>query len=212
MLASLRVLTHRLRRRVLLHRRPLAALAVALAAYAAVVATSAPPPATVPVWTAAHDLAAGQQVRPDDLVEVDFPPQSVPRDALSDPRALIGRVVSRHVGRGQPVDPSVVIGERWTRDQGGLAVVPVRISDAAVVELVRPGDRVALFATDVTGSTAAASLLVSDARVVSVPMTETEAPGAGLPGRLVLLGVPPEQVEDVTTATARQFLSIAWSR
>ena len=50
----------RLRRRVLLHRRLLAALCVGAAVLAGLQAAAPPPPATVAVWTAARDLPERQ--------------------------------------------------------------------------------------------------------------------------------------------------------
>ena len=49
----------RLRRRILLHRRGLAATFAGLTIYAVVASTQQPPPQTTPAWTAAHDLPSG---------------------------------------------------------------------------------------------------------------------------------------------------------
>lgn len=205
---------HRFRLRVLRHRRPLAALAVGLAVWLGVQAAMSPPSPTVPVWTAARDLAPGTVVAASDLVESDFLEGTAPSSALADPTEVIGRPLVQAVDRGQPLAASAVLGERWLRDQGGHTVVPVRISDAEVVRLLRVGDRIDLHGTPMgsTDAAKASSVLVEAARVVAVPPVAKEGSDAALSGRLVLLSVPETSVANLTFAAARQFLSVAWSR
>ena len=96
-------LTHlpgEVRRHVLIHRRPLAALLVALAVLAALRATQPPAPATSQVWTAAHDLPAGRVLAHDDLRRTTYAPGSVPAGAVGDPAAVVGRTLAAPLRRG----------------------------------------------------------------------------------------------------------------
>ncbi len=202
----------RIRRRILWHRRLLAALAAAAAVWLGVQAAMAPTARTVPVWTLASRGNPGDLVRHGDLRKVGLLPGTVPAEAITDPRAVIGRPLAHAVAAGQVLTDTAVLGKRWVHGQGGLSVVPVRITDPAVVPLLRTGDEVDLYATDVSGSSGAARVVAHAARVVSVPKAVRDEVGQTLPGRLILVGVSPEQVGEVTRAAAGDFLSVAWRR
>lgn len=202
----------RIRRRILWHRRLLAALAVAVAVWLGTQAAIAPASPTVPVWTLATSGEAGDVVRSGDLRQVGLLPDTVPDETITDPRAVVGRPLAHAVAAGQALTESAVVGSRWVRSQGGLSVVPVRITDPAVVRLLRTGDEVDLYATDVSGSGAAARMVAEAARVVSVPKEVRDEGAQPLPGRLVLVGVSADQVGEVTRAAAGEFLSVAWTR
>lgn len=203
---------HRIRRRILLHRRLLAALAVAAAVWLGSQLVLAPPAQTVSVWTLADDRVAGEVVQRSDLHQVDFLPDAVPSRAITGPEAVVGKPLAHALAAGQPLTTSAVLGRQWVLDQGGLSIVPARITDAAVVGLLRAGDEVDLYATDVSGPGGAARLVAAAVRVVAVPPATHEQAGQPIPGRLILVGVTPEQVADVTRASAGEFLSIAWAR
>jgi Flp pilus assembly protein CpaB len=201
----------RFRRRVLRHRRPLAALAAAVAAYAGVQAATAPPPPTVPVWTAAHDLAGGAVLDAGDLVERPFTPQSVPADRVASPAEVLGRTLAAPVVRGAALSRGQVVGDGWLRNRPGLSAVPVRVTDPAVAPLLRPGDHVELVAADPQRPGDAD--LVAGATVLAVPVPEdrgTVGDGA-LQGRLVVLGVPPDEAPRVVAASVGRFLTVAWT-
>lgn len=207
----------RLRLRILRHRRPLAAVVAGLAVWLGVQAATAPASPTIPVWTAAADLEAGAVLGASDLQATGFLEGTVPSSAITDPAEVIGRPLTHAVDRGQPLAATMVLGERWLAAQGGATVVPVRISDAAVVDLLRVGDEVDLHATPMAVSSGAAradqaAVLVEDARVVALPPPPEAGDPASLPGRLVLLAVPAPSVGIVTSAAARHYVSVSWSR
>jgi Flp pilus assembly protein CpaB len=198
----------RIRRRILWHRRALAAVAAGLATYVAVQAATAPPPPTVPVWTAARDLPGGAVISAGDLVTRPFTPASVPVGRVRSPAELVGRTLAGPVSRGTALSTTQVVGDTWLRDRPGLAAVPVRITDPAVVSLLRAGDAVDLLATDPQRPQDAAVL--AEAIVLVVPAGRVEPDGA-LPGRLVVMGVPPERAEAVAAASAGRFLTVVWN-
>ncbi|MGN6250369.1 MAG: SAF domain-containing protein [Marmoricola sp.] len=198
----------RVRRRVLWHRRPLAALACAGAVWAGVHAVAPPPPASVGVWTAARALESGTVLGPADLERRAFSPGSVPDERLRSPAEVLGRVLARPVGRGAVLSARDVVGDRWLARRPGISAVPVRITDAAVVPLLHVGDRVSLLAADPQGRRES-RLLATDAAVLAVPAAG-ERDGA-LPGRLVVVGVPAAGAEAVAAAAARDYLTVVWS-
>ncbi|HEU4566641.1 MAG TPA: SAF domain-containing protein [Marmoricola sp.] len=202
----------RVRRRVLLRRRPLAALAAGVAVFVAVSAASSPPPPTVPVWTAARDLPAGTVLAADDLRRVGFAPASVPAHRIGSAREVLGRTLTGPVGRGQPVSDLDVVRPGPAARYPGRVAVPVRITDPAVAGLLRVGDRVSLVAADPTARDEGGTTLATDVAVVALPAPVPDAASSGLPGRLVLVAVAPEEADAVAAASASRFVTAVWLR
>lgn len=210
LLTSLADRVDRARRRVLWHRRPLAALACAGAAWAGIHAVAPPAPRTVAVWTAARPMVSGTVLAASDLRRRSFSPGSVPEDRIGSPAQVVGRVLARPVGSGAVLAPTDVVSDHWLEGRPGTTAVPVRVTDAAVVALLRVGDRVALVAADPQGHHAA-ELLATDATVLAVPKPVGDATGA-LPGRLVVVGVPTGVADTLAAEATRRYLTVMWNR
>jgi hypothetical protein len=88
--------------------------------------------------------------------------------------------------------------------------VPLRITDAAVVDLLRVGDRISLVVADPDGRRAP-SRLVDDVPVIAIPKVH-ESLSSGTPGRLVVAAIPSEQASEVAAAAATSILIPVWSR
>lgn len=202
----------RLRRRILRHRRGLAALAVAAAAYVGVQAATAPPPATVAVWVAAHHLDGGAAIGPGDLRRQQFRPDSVPADRIGRPADVLGRTLAAPVSSGTALTRSAVVGDHWLAGRPGLAAVPVRLTDPAVAALLHPGDRVELVEGGAgNGSTGADPDVSTPATVLAVPeISQTPENGDSLQGRLVVMGVPSEAADMFATASLSRVVSVIW--
>ena len=211
LLARLLGVVRRLRRRVLLHRRLLAALAAGGAVLVGLQAAAPPAPHTVTVWTARHDLAGGLIVGTDDLVATRFAPETVPTGAVHDPGSVVGRTLAAPMSRGEPMTRTRVLARGLLRGYPGTTAVPLRITDAAVVDLLRVGDRVSLVAADPVGR-GTPSLLVQDVPVVAIPEVHEAGLGAGTPGRLLVAAVPSSEASAVAAAAATSILIPVWSR
>lgn len=198
-----------LRRRVLAHRRLLAAVCAAVAVVAGVRATTAPPPPEVPVLTAARDLPAGAVLDADDLVEVGYTPGTPPAGRPPSAAALVGEVLAAPLRAGEPVTDVRLVGAGLAAVEPGLVAVPVRLPDAAAVALLESGDRIDLVATDPEGR--GSRVLLTDAPVLAVPPAPSSATSSQ-PGALVVLGVPEGLVPQVADAGVRWFLSYGFSR
>jgi Flp pilus assembly protein CpaB len=197
----------RARRWVRLHRRGLAGLLAAAATLVGVRLVQAPPPSTVEVWTAAHDLRAGQVLRQGDLRATGFVPDSVPERVVTDPTRLVGRTVAAPVRTGEPLTDLRVLGEPLVASYPGRVATPVRLADSEVVDLLRVGDAVDLVAADPQGE-APARVVSSGARVLTLPAVTSEASGVGLPGRLVLFAVRTPDAPDIAAAGVSQYLTV----
>ncbi|WP_370250652.1 SAF domain-containing protein [Nocardioides sp.] len=194
------------RRRVLRHRRPLAALAAAVAMAAGVVAVRPPAPPSTAVWVAARDLPAGTLLADGDLTRRRVPLAAAPRVVVDDPAGA--RLASGLVA-GEPLTPARLVGPGPALPVGTVAT-PVRLPDAALVALLRPGDRIDLLAGD--PRTGEPRVLSAGATVVAVPGGPgAPAGGAGDAGGVVVLALP--QVNAVVAATAglREVLGFVWS-
>lgn len=199
-----------LRRRTLVHRRPLGALLAGLAVWMVVHTTTAPPPPTTPVWTADRDLPSGTVLAPGDLRRVGFAPGSEPDAAVASLDAVLGQTLATPLGRGEPVTSAHLSGSGQLAGYPGRDAVAVRIPDTDVVALLTPGQRVALVATDPQGAQAP-ERIVDDAAVLSIPKAAA-TPSATLTGRLVVVAVPADQVEELAAAATSRFLTVVWSR
>ncbi|MBF4163645.1 RcpC/CpaB family pilus assembly protein [Nocardioides acrostichi] len=196
-----------LRRHVWAHRRTLAALCAGLAVAAGLREVAPAPPPVTTLAVAGRALPSGHRVVATDLHEVAFRPGSVPPDALVDP---VGVVLAAPVSAGEVVTAARVIGGPLAAP--GEVAVPVRLPDAAMAGLLHVGDRIDLIATDTQQQTTS-GVVASDVPVLALPSEETDAAGSAsgvLPGRLVVVALPPSQVPTVSDASVRTFLTYAW--
>ena len=201
----------RARRRVLLHRRPLAALTAGGAVLAGLQVASPPPPETVAVWTAARDLPGGETVGEGDLDLRRLSPASVPDSAVDDLDEVVGRTLAAPMARGEVITSLRTVHRGLLRGYPGTTAVPLRITDGAVVDLLRVGDRISLVVADPDGRTAPQRLL-EDVPVLAIPQGREGALSSGTPGRLVVVAVSSESASEVAASAATSILIPVWDR
>lgn len=178
----------------------LAALCVGVAVFAGLRATASPPPASTEVLVVAKDLPAGAVLTSTDLVWREFAPDSVPAGVLDQ---AAGRILAGPMRAGEPVTDRALVGPGLAAGDRDVVVTPVRILDAESVGLLRVGDRIDLLATDLEGG--GSTRVAIDVPVLATPAADPAA-GDGLPGRLVVLGLPPGAVAAVTAASTQDAL------
>jgi hypothetical protein len=93
----------------------------------------------------------------------------------------------------------------------GTTAVPLRITDAAIVDLLRVGDRISLVVADPDGRRTP-SQLVEDVPVVAIPRDLERGLGNGTPGRLVVAAIPSTDASEVAAAAATSILIPVWTR
>lgn len=196
-----------LRRAVLRRRRLLAALLTAVAVAAGLQAVAAPPPPSTPVLVAASDLAAGTRLAAEDLRTVRLEPGAAPDGAVDDP---VGRVLAGPVRDGEPITDVRLVGPDLTDGHPGLTALPLRLPDAAMAALLEVGDRIDLVAADPQAGTA--ETVATEVVVLALPSAvhDPQVAAAALPGRLVVVGVPPAEAVDVSAAAARALVTFTW--
>jgi pilus assembly protein CpaB len=188
------------------HRRPLAAIAAALAVLAGVSATLPEGPPERTVLVAAHELDGGTVLTAADVEGRLLRAADVSAGALSSAEQVVGRAVSAPVAEGQVLTPLALVAPR-AGPTSGRVVAPVRLSDPGLVALLRPGDVVDLVGTDEQGG--GASVVARGARVVTVPHLDDEA-ASGSVGGLVLVSVPPGAATALARAAVAGPLTLTW--
>src|SRR4051794_8536959 len=204
-------LLRRLQRRVLLHRRLLAVLCAGVAVLVGLQAAAPPPPETVIVWTASRDLTDGRVLGPDDLVASRFTPETVPDGAVRRASAVVGHTLAAPMTRGEPLTRVSTLSRGLLRGYPGATAVPLRITDAAVVDLLRVGDRISLVVADPDGR-GTPTLLLRDVPLVAIPPATQGGLGNGTPGRLVVAAVPTDSASDIAARAATSILIPVWHR
>jgi Flp pilus assembly protein CpaB len=167
-----------------------------------------------PVIVAAHDLTPGSRLTSSDVTTTQADPAVIPAGAITDPSALIDLTVTGPVRSGEMLTGSRVLSSRLPIELLGrpdARLVPVKLSDTAIVELLREGDVVdVLSINDSNGdqSVRAATVLVKNAVValVSEPAQIRRTDGS----RLALLAMPERDAHTVASATLASPITVVF--
>ncbi|MEV7550548.1 SAF domain-containing protein [Amycolatopsis sp. NPDC089917] len=170
-------------------------------------ARGAPGVATV---VSARDLPAGALLRAGDLELVDLPDDVRPQGATGQRASVEGRMLVGAARAGEPLT-DVRLLDTAIPGSGDpeSSTVPVRLADAAVAELLRPGQRVDVVAA--AEPRREASVLASMAMVAAVGEQGTRDPkaaGAGSKGPLVLLSLPSALATRVAATSLERSLTV----
>jgi Flp pilus assembly protein CpaB len=192
------------RRALLRHRRLLLALLAAATAVAFAQHLRPPAPPATSVLVAAHDLAAGTRIGPDDVRIAAFPDRLVPGGSMLRMRDVVGETVAGPMRAGEVVtDRQVVAGSLVDGYPAGTLAAPVRVADADVVALLEVGDRIDVYAA-APADRRSARLVVSDAHVLALPQ-----PAEGrVAGGLVVLAVDRPAAAALASAGDGALISI----
>ncbi|SNR33383.1 Flp pilus assembly protein CpaB [Haloechinothrix alba] len=189
-------------------RRALAASLFVLAA-ALALAPAGADVAEEPVLTTTADLESGSELNPGDLRVVTMPTELVPAGALDSPEDAAGKVISGAARAGEPLTDARLIEEYGGELSGhpGKTAVPVRLSDAGVGELLRPGttvDVVAPATAELDGR-----VVAEEATVLAVRAgTKDRLDGLGGSGKLVLLALDPGTASDVAAVSLHSPVTV----
>ena len=155
-----------------------------------------------------RDLSPGVTLGPDDVAVRKRPALSVPDGAANSVDVVVGKTLAGPSRRGEVLTDARVLGSRLTGLAAGpdARVVPLHLADAAVLDLIRPGDVV-----DVLGAPAADSdphprLLAGNAVVVLVSAPSMAAGGGD--ERVVLIALPAPAANALAGATLVQTVTL----
>ena len=165
----------------------------------------------VPVVVARHDLQPGRVIVADDVSTVRYESGSLPGGVLRNADDVIGRTLAGAMRSGEMLTDIAVLGPRLAEAAVGSAdsrVVPIRLADLGVAELLREGDRVdVLTASDEADSATppSAAILATDAAVVLVAPTRGSQSKSE---RVVMLALPTHAAEAVAAASLTNALTV----
>lgn len=187
------------------HRRKLAVVAAVAAVLTGVAAVNPEGPPTLRVVRATTQLAGGSVVRAGDLEVADIVAVDAPVGALSDPGSVIGQRLAASIAEGQ-----VLTGLAMTADRGGRArgqvVAPLRIADADLAQLLRPGELVDVVAADAQSEKAA--VVATGVRIVTVPAGSSDQQAQT--GALVLVEVDEAEATRIARAAISGTITVIW--
>lgn len=183
------------------------------AATATVVAVSPPNPPTARVVVATHQLRGGAEVSTHDVAIHHVPADTLPHQAISDTQKVIGETLVSPIAEGAILTKLNVLGKSPVAHAGNV-IAPVRITDSAVVKLLRIGDRVDVLAAD-PRSDKRAKTIAKHARVVTIPTAGDSGSGLGMASHdsstqptLLMLEVSSHEAAALASAAGTSQLSI----
>jgi hypothetical protein len=115
------------------------------------------------------------------------------------------------MSRGEVLTETRTVTGGLLRGYPGATAVPLRVTDAAVVDLLKVGDRVSFVVADPDGRSTP-TLLLRDAPLVAIPEAAQGGPGSGTPGRLVVAAVPSDSASEIAARAATAILIPVWHR
>ncbi len=159
------------------------------------------------VVVASRDIAPGSTLTLDDVSLESRSPQTVPDGAATDLAAVLQSTLAAPARRGEILTDVRVLGRRLTEAAAGpdARIVGVHPADAALIDLVRPGDVVDVVTTtgeDVAGPPGAARVLASGGIVVLVSDKHNHD------DRVVLVALPATAAVAVAGATLGQAVTL----
>jgi pilus assembly protein CpaB len=194
-----------LRRAASWHRRKLAIVA-AIAAVLSAVAAAAPPAApTLRVVRATTDLTSGAVVRSSDITVSSVAEAALPRGALVDPAAVVGRRLIGPVAERQVLTALDLSGTSWGTGPGHV-IAPLRLADPEVANLLQPGALIDVIAADPEGGQA--NVVAAGVRVLSVPVPPAGEGASTADGSLVLVDVDADTATLLAEAAASTRISV----
>jgi Flp pilus assembly protein CpaB len=181
-------------------------VAAVLTVLAGVSAARPEGPPVVSVVVARRELPGGAVLNAADLGVREVVADDAPHRFLTGTPALIGRTLAAPVAEGQILTDLALVSAR-SPVAAGHVVAPLRLPDAGVVGLLRPGDVVDVIGADERGSEA--RIVAAGVRVVTVPAVE-DATSAETAGALVLVEVGAAAATALAQAAERGTLTVTW--
>lgn len=194
----------------MLARRIAAGGLVVLAGVAAV--RSDPADARVDVLVAARDLSSGTALTPSDIHVEKRLATTVPDGSQADLSAVLGSTLASPTRRGEVLTDVRVLGSRLAESTAGpgARIVPLRLADDALIDLLRVGDVVDVLSAPTNeappGGQAVSRVVATDAVVVLVSAKQRAQAGAA--DRVVLVALPARVANPVAGSVLGQTVTL----
>lgn len=161
------------------------------------------------VVVAVRELPPGHVIGVGDVRVVERGAESVSKGVVREVGSVVGATLAGAVGEGEVLTELRVVGARLAgvaAGDGDGRIVPIRLADKAVAEVLRGGDRVDVVAGE-EGGGRGARLLASDAVVVLVSGVGSER---GEQERVVLVALDARRAAVVAAASLRSALTVVF--
>lgn len=190
-------------------RRVAAAGLVVLAAVAAL--RSDPHGDYTEITVATHDLSPGVALTAADVHLERRSTATLPDGAQHDAARVIGATLTAPARRGEVITDVRLLGSRLAESTAGpdARIVPVKLSDTALLDLVRAGDVVDVLtvATDQDGKQQAQPVVVASGAVVVLVSEKARGAGTGA-DRVALVALPARSANDVAATSLVQAVTL----
>ena len=182
-------------------RRVAAGALVVLAGVATV--RSDPEPDRVDVLVAVRDLKSGAALTADDVRLENRSATTVPDGSQGKLETALGATLAGPVRRGEVLTDVRLLGSRLAESTAGpgARIVPLHLTDAALIDLLRVGDVVDVLAGD---PAATPRILVTDATVVLISASQKSQASE----RVVLVALPGRLAAAVAGAALGQAVTL----
>ena len=173
-----------------------------------------------PVVVAASDLPLGTELAEGDVKVIEWPASSVPAEAISDPKEIIGRGLVMPVVQYEPILPLKLASKEAGAGlppiiPPGLRAVSVRVNEViGVAGYVVPGTRVDVLTTINPGQsqqTMTSKVILTDVQVLTAgtKLDNTTDKDKPIPVSVVTLLVNPDEAERLTLASSEGKIQLA---
>ena len=189
-------------------RRALAGALVVLAAIAAWRDDPRADHADVVVTT--RDLSPGAELTNDDVRLETRTASTVPDGSRADVDSVVGTTLAGPARRGEVITDVRLLGPRLAESAAGpdARIVALPLADAALVDLVRPGDVVDIVAAPAGADTDSSARLIATDAVVVLVSAKDSGPATGGAGRVVLVALPAAAAKAVAGAALSQAITL----
>lgn len=157
-----------------------------------------------------RDLSPGTELTADDVRLESRTASTIPDGSRADVAAVVGATLAGPARRGEVVTDVRLLGPRLAESAAGpdARIVPLPLADAALVDLVRPGDIVDIVAAPASSDEeTSARLIATDAVVVLVSAKESGS-SRGSAGRVVLVALPAAAAKTVAGVALVQAVTL----
>jgi Flp pilus assembly protein CpaB len=167
-----------------------------------------------PVVVAARDVAPGHRLTADDLTIHEFSPGALPTGALTEAGDLTDKTVTGPVRSGEIMTDARVLSSRLPMQllqRGDARLVPVKLADTAVIDLLREGDVVDVLSIEESESTHSpqSTKILAKSAVVAL-VSQVSGSRTGTDSRLAILALPEGDAHVVAAATLTAPITVVF--
>lgn len=169
-----------------------------------------------PVVVAARDLTPGTALAADDVRLETRSHATIPDGSTADPTAVVGATLAGPARRGEVLTDVRLLGSRLAeaaigaKAGAGARIVPLRLADGALLDVVRVGDVVDVLAAPAADSPATGQpvgkVVATDAVVVLVSSRRNAQATEG--DRVMLVALPARVANSVAASTLGQAVTL----